>query len=59
MISSACRHRPRRGPAATAAIRSARRRARIAVPCGRRSFSVPTPYATRSHPSGRKLTVAV
>ena len=33
----------------TGAIRSARRRARIAVPCVRRSFSVPTPYANAAH----------
>ena len=49
MISSACRRRPGCGPAATGAIRPARRRARIAAPCVRRSFSVPTPYANAAH----------
>ena len=45
-ISSACVRRQReRGPPATGAGWRARRRVRIAAPCGRRSFSVPTPYA--------------
>ena len=49
MISSACRRHGRRGPAGRGAIRPARRRARIAAPCVRRSFSVPTPYANAAH----------
>ena len=48
-FSSARRRRWPRGPAGRGAARSAMRRARIAAPCVRRSFSVPTPYANAAH----------
>ena len=48
--SSACRRRWRDAVLrAEAQFRSAMRRARIAAPCGRRAFSVPTPYANAAH----------
>ena len=50
MISSAGRRRRDAILRAEAQLGKLRRQARIAAPCGRRSFSVPTPYANAAQP---------
>ena len=59
-IFSVCLRRRQCGPPPTGANPQALREARIAAPCVRRLFSVPTPYAIRRpHRSRRTLARAV